>query len=57
MLHFDVQRKPESIDDAFRLAWEQEALAPCTTALPGESLRDHARALLAADKWFLHERP
>jgi hypothetical protein len=57
MLHFNVKRKPENIDEAFRLAWEQEALAPCTTALPGISLRDHARTLLKAGKWFLHERP
>lgn len=57
MLHFSVNRRPATIDEAFRLAREQEALAPCTTALPGISLRDHARTLLTADKWFLHERP
>ncbi|KPJ91564.1 MAG: hypothetical protein AMJ53_11415 [Gammaproteobacteria bacterium SG8_11] len=57
MLHFSVGKKPDTIDKAFRLAWEQEALAPCTTALPGQTLRDHARTLLQADKWFLHERP
>ena len=57
MLHIAITRRPSSIEEAFRLAWEQEAFAPCTTALPGESLRDHARALMQADKWFLHERP
>ncbi|MCG6970043.1 MAG: DUF4253 domain-containing protein [Gammaproteobacteria bacterium] len=57
MLHFQVIKQPINIEDAFRLAWEQEAFAPCTTALPGESLRDHARTLLHTDKWFLHERP
>lgn len=57
MLHITIDRRPSNIDEAFRLAWEQEALAPCTTALPGISLRDHARTLLMADKWFLHERP
>jgi hypothetical protein len=57
MLHIQVSNKPANMDEAFRLAWEQEALAPCTTALAGESLRDHARTLLQANKWFLHERP
>jgi hypothetical protein len=57
MLHISIAHRPSNIDEAFRLAWEQEALAPCTTALPGISLRDHARTLLATDKWFLHERP
>ena len=57
MLHIAITRRPSSIEEAFRLAWEQEALAPCTTALPGVSLRDHARTLLTTDKWFLHERP
>lgn len=57
MLNIQVANRPATIDEAFRLAWEQEALAPCTTALPGESLRDHARALLKVHRWFLHERP
>jgi hypothetical protein len=57
MLNIQVTGHPDNIEEAFRLAWEQEAFAPCTTALPGESLRDHARTLLTADKWLLHERP
>lgn len=36
---------------------EQVALAECTTLLPGVSMRDHARALLAVNRWFIHERP
>ncbi|BFM39580.1 DUF4253 domain-containing protein [Synechocystis sp. LKSZ1] len=57
MLQFRVKRRPQSPTAAFQLAWEQEALAPCTTLLPGVSLRDHARALMTVDHWFLHERP
>jgi hypothetical protein len=57
MLHLVVHQKPITAADAFQLAWEQEALAPCTTLLPGVSLREHAWALLHADRWFLHERP
>jgi hypothetical protein len=57
MLWFAVSRPPEDIDDAFRLAHEHTVLAPCTTILPGVSTRDHARALLGRDRWFLHERP
>jgi hypothetical protein len=57
MLHFVVARRPSTPDEAFHLAWQQGTVAPCTTILPGVSLRDHARALLHTDKWFLHERP
>jgi hypothetical protein len=57
MLQFQVKRRPQTPTEAFQLAWEQEALAPCTTLLPGISLRDHARALMNVDHWFLHERP
>ncbi|MEL6894154.1 MAG: DUF4253 domain-containing protein, partial [Actinomycetota bacterium] len=57
MLKFIVERPPSSIDDAFQLACEQYWVAPCTTALPGVSLRDHARALLDRPTWFMHERP
>lgn len=57
MLQLVVQRKPATLQDAFDLAWEQTAIAPCTTLLPGISLRDHARALMGCDRWFLHERP
>ncbi|MCU0491029.1 MAG: DUF4253 domain-containing protein [Chloroflexaceae bacterium] len=57
MLGFYVGQPPRTPEDAFRLAWEQVALAECTTILPGVSLRDHARSLLAVNRWFLHERP
>lgn len=57
MLQLKVERLPETPEEAFELAWEQEALAECTTILPGVSLRDHARSLLQVKQWFLHERP
>jgi len=57
MLQMTVARKPADIDEAFELAWEHERVAPCTTALPGVSVREHAKALLKTDRWFLHERP
>lgn len=57
MLHFVVQRPPEDIGAAFELACEHQLAAPCTTLLPGVSLRNHARALRMANRWFLHERP
>lgn len=57
MLQLQIGKRPTTPDEAFQLAWEQEALAECTTILPGVSLRDHARALLQVDRWFLHERP
>mgnify|MGYP002279999387 FL=1 len=57
MLEFIVQRVPTDAEAAFQLAWEQSAIAPCTVILPGVSLREHARALLQSQRWFLHERP
>lgn len=57
MLQFMVGRPAVTLDEAFQLAWEQIALAECTTLLPGVSLRDHARALLKLNRWFIHERP
>ena len=57
MLQFNVGTLPRTIGEAFDLAVEQEAFSPCTTVLPGVSLRDHARTLLQANRWFLHERP
>jgi hypothetical protein len=57
MLQFVVGRVPATPDAAFELAWEQVALAECTTLLPGISIRDHARALLTRNRWFVHERP
>jgi hypothetical protein len=57
MLQFFVSRRPADLQIAFELAWQQVGLAQCTTALPGVSIRDHARALLELDRWFIHERP
>lgn len=57
MLQFKVGKRPLTPEDAFDLACGQEALAECTTILPGISLRNHARSLLIVDRWFLHERP
>jgi hypothetical protein len=57
MLQFVVSRPPQTLDQAFALAVQQNAVAPCTLALPGVSLREHVRALMCVDKWFLHERP
>lgn len=57
MLQFYANSRPTNLDDALCLAREQELIAPCTTALPGVSLLDHALALMASDTWFLHERP
>lgn len=57
MLQFQVARRPQTAAEAFQLAWHQHLIAPCTTILPGVSPRDHARALMHTDRWFLHERP
>ncbi len=57
MLQFFVEHPPANSKFAFNSAWEQVALAECTTVLPRVSIRDHARALLKLDRWFLHERP
>ena len=57
MLELVVGRPPAALDDAWVLAREQELVAPCTTALPGVTLRRHARSLVGRNTWFLHERP
>jgi Domain of unknown function (DUF4253) len=57
MLQLEVESLPKTPEEAFELAWQQEALAECTTILPGVSLRHHARSLLSVNRWFLHERP
>ncbi len=57
MLQFFLQQPPSTLEIAFQLAWEQFMIAPCTLALPGVSIREHARALLHIHEWFLHERP
>ncbi|MEM7761490.1 MAG: DUF4253 domain-containing protein [Cyanobacteria bacterium P01_A01_bin.40] len=57
MLHFYVKQKPKTLNEAFELACQHNEFAPCTLILPGVSIREHARALLHTDRWFLHERP
>lgn len=57
MLQFVVERPPADAETAWALALEHDELAPDTTTLPGVPLRDHARALIGRDTWFLHQRP
>lgn len=57
MLHFYVKQKPQTLNEAFELACQHNEFAPCTLILPGVSIREHARALLHTERWFLHERP
>jgi hypothetical protein len=57
MLQLVTSRLPETPAEAMDLARQQQAIASCTTILPGMSVRDHARSLLHAQRWFLHERP
>lgn len=57
MLQLYTTRRPDTWEEAFQLAWQQHMIAPCTTLLPGISLRDRARALMHTNQWFLHERP
>jgi hypothetical protein len=57
MFQFFVNRPPTDPQIAFDLAWQQNALAPDTFFDAEISIRDHARALLQLDRWFLHNRP
>jgi Domain of unknown function (DUF4253) len=57
VLQLRTQRRPRDIDEAFQLAIEQMNFVSDAPALHGVSLRDHARALLALDKWFLWAKP
>lgn len=57
MLQFVVARPPVTLDEALDLAFEHDRVAPSTLPLPGVAIRDHARALLHRDTWFLHDRP
>lgn len=56
-LLLQTRRRPVTPQEALHLAWQQNLIAPCTISLPGVSLRDHARALMHTNQWFLHERP
>lgn len=57
ILHLRVNKRPRTLQEAFKLAKEQESFAPCTTVLPGATLLELAVALMSKDIWFLHERP
>jgi hypothetical protein len=57
MLQFVVALPPATLDAAFDPAAQQVRVAPCTTLLPGEGVRDLARHLWRGGRWFLHERP
>jgi Domain of unknown function (DUF4253) len=57
ILGFTVESKPSSIEQAFDLSWQQKALASDTFFDAGISIRDHARALLTLDRWFIFEGP
>lgn len=57
MLQFYVTNKPQTLMEAFELASEHYEFAFDTFILPAVSIREHARALLHIDRWFLHDRP
>lgn len=57
MLQFVAAKPPTTLDEAFELAAQHVRVAPCTTMLPGEGVRQLARHLWGGGKWFLHERP
>jgi hypothetical protein len=52
-----VDRRPDSLEEAFRLAVYHYVLAMDTLARPGIALRWHARALLTLDHWHLYNGP
>jgi hypothetical protein len=57
MLQLQVNAPPADLEDAFELAVEQWIAAPPTLALPGVTIREHARSLWNRPEWFLHDRP
>lgn len=57
MLQYVAAKPPTTLDEAFDLAAQQIAVAPCTTLLRGEGVRQLARHLWHGEQWFLHERP
>jgi Domain of unknown function (DUF4253) len=52
-----LQRRPADIYEAFELALEQQHFSRDILVLTGVSVREHARALLALDRWFFHWKP
>ena len=57
MLQYFVSQPPATPEQAWELAIQQDLVAPCTLALPGISVRNHAIGLVNYNRWFLHERP
>ena len=57
MLQFAVAKPPQSFDDAWSVALEHELYADAGLYPAGVGIRDHARALMRLDKWFVHQRP
>jgi hypothetical protein len=57
MLQFLVSRPPSDLKESWPLACEHDLAGGSTLAPPGIKVRDYARALIAWDRWFLHDRP
>lgn len=55
MLQVVTSRRPSDPEAAWHLALEHELIAPDT--LQQLPVREHARTLLQANRWLLHERP
>lgn len=51
-VHMQAKKRPQSVDEAFQLAIEHYNFASDIMVLPGIPLRDHARTLLASDRWY-----
>lgn len=52
-----VERPPQSLAEAWRLAREQHLVAPYSLYASGLSTRCLAAGLIGHDHWFFHERP
>lgn len=57
LFNFNIHQRPSTPEEAFQLAVEQETFAGSTLNLPGIPVRDHARALLHIDRWYLLDKP
>ena len=57
MLQCVVSRPPTEAQDAWELVQEHYLFAQCDFHKGDIRLNHHARGLLGADRWFLHERP
>jgi Domain of unknown function (DUF4253) len=54
--YLTVGSRPSTLEEAFSLAVHHMRFASDTLVLPGVSLREHARALYASDRWFFHSK-